>query len=326
MATHKALVAHEYGKTPVYEDTPKPQAQPGQLLIKVEGSTVNPSDRLRCAGVYFPVPLPATMGLEGTGTVVEANGENVQEWVGKRVCFTQAGSGSWGEFAVSSPDTSFAIDKDVTLTSAASGIVNPLTVVGMIDIYQKTAGKKGIISSAAASSLGRMLNKRCQTLGIPLLNIVRRQEHFDILKAEGAKHIIITKGDWNEEYKAAIKEHGFNVFFDALGGGETLETLVDGLGPNSFVHIYGMLEGKPFSLKSGISLCRGVHVTGYLLFSWYGKLTVEEKEAIKKEYSSLLKGDLATTCYKTLKYDQLAEAMELSVSKTIEGKITLIPN
>ena len=114
------------------------------------------------------------MGLEGTGRVVEANGENVQDWVGKRVCFVQGGSGSWGEYALTAPGYAFVIDEDVPLVSAASGIVNPLTVIGMTETWEATPGKKGIIHTAAASALGRMLNKRCQTLGIPLLNIVRR--------------------------------------------------------------------------------------------------------------------------------------------------------
>lgn len=63
MATHKSLVLHEYGKLPQLQDFPKPVPSEGQLLIKVEGSTINPSDRMRVGGTYFPVPLPATMGL-----------------------------------------------------------------------------------------------------------------------------------------------------------------------------------------------------------------------------------------------------------------------
>jgi NADPH2:quinone reductase len=69
------------------------------------------------------------------------------------------------------------------LTSAASGIVNPLTVIGMIHNYNKVPGKKGIINSAAASALGRMLNRYCLTLGIPLLNIVRKDEQAELLKS-----------------------------------------------------------------------------------------------------------------------------------------------
>jgi len=118
----------------------------------------------------------------------------------------------------------------------------------MVHTFQKTPHKKGIIHTAAASALGRMLNKYCLTLGIPLLNIVRREEHAELLKAEGAKHIIVTKGDWEAEYKAAIKEHGYNVLFDALGGGPVLETLIGGLGPNSWARIYGYLEAKPLKI------------------------------------------------------------------------------
>lgn len=79
--------------------------------------------------------------------------------------------------------------------------------------------KGGIIQTAAGSSLGRMLNKRCNTLGIPLLNIVRKEQQAELLKSEGAKHVLITKGDWQKDYSALIKEHGFNLLFDALGGG-----------------------------------------------------------------------------------------------------------
>lgn len=241
MATHKSLVLHEYGKHPILQDSEKPVPKPGQLLIKVEGSTINPSDRLRLAGHYFPVPLPATMGLEGTGRVVEANGEDIQTWVGKRVSFTQDGSGSWGEYAVTNPNTAFPIDEDVPLHSAASGIVNPLTVVGMTEIFNATPNKKGIIHTAAASSLGRMLNKLCISLGIPLLNIVRREEHAVLLKSEGAQHVIVTQGDWQAQYADAIKNHGFNVFFDALGGGPITEALILGLNAGSYAHIYGYL-------------------------------------------------------------------------------------
>ena len=49
-----------------------------------------------------------------------------------------------------------------------------------------------MINTAAASALGRMLNKYCQKENIPLLNIVRRQDQIKILQDEGASHIINT--------------------------------------------------------------------------------------------------------------------------------------
>lgn len=77
--------------------------------------------------------------------------------------------------------TAFEIDKDVPSSSASSGIVNPLTVIGFVEHF-KTLKCKGIIHTAAASALGRMLNKLCQKENIPLLNIVRREEHAELLK------------------------------------------------------------------------------------------------------------------------------------------------
>jgi hypothetical protein len=50
-----------------------------------------------------------------------------------------------------------------TFSSATSRITNPLTVICMNEIYNSTQGQKGIIHTAAASDLGRMLNKICQT-------------------------------------------------------------------------------------------------------------------------------------------------------------------
>lgn len=91
--------------------------------------------------------------------------------IGKRVCFS-GGSGSWAKYAATS--VYIEIEEDVPVASAASGIVNPLTVLGFLDVYRR-GGYQGIVHTAAASALGRQLNKICQTEKIPLLNIVRRQ-------------------------------------------------------------------------------------------------------------------------------------------------------
>lgn len=75
-----------------------------------------------------------------------------------------------------------------------------MTVIGLIDNFKSLEGK-GIIHTAAASSLGRMLSKLCQKEKIPLLNIVRREEQAELLKKEGATHVLVTKGDWEKQFK-----------------------------------------------------------------------------------------------------------------------------
>jgi NADPH:quinone reductase-like Zn-dependent oxidoreductase len=70
--------------------------------VKVEASTVNPSDRLFLAGLYLTnVQPPSVAGFEGVGEIVAFKGESVKEWMGKRVSFTA--SGAWASYAVTSP-------------------------------------------------------------------------------------------------------------------------------------------------------------------------------------------------------------------------------
>jgi NADPH2:quinone reductase len=85
-----------------------------------------------------------------------------------------------------------------------------------------------------------MLNKFCQKENIPLLNIVRRAEQVKILQDEGAKNIINTSdANWLDQYKEAIKTHGFNMLFDAIGGGEITDKLISNLLPFSIILFYG---------------------------------------------------------------------------------------
>ena len=69
-------------------------------------------------------------------------------------------------------------------------------MIGIVNTYQNWnhfgQKAKGLINTAAASALGRMLNKYCQREGVPLLNVVRRKEQAKILEDEGAKFILDT--------------------------------------------------------------------------------------------------------------------------------------
>lgn len=68
----------------------------------------------------------------------------------------------------------FEITNDVPLSSAASGYLNPLTVLGIIETYKGVHGA-GLVHTTAGSLLGRMLNQFCQRHHIQLLNIVRNE-------------------------------------------------------------------------------------------------------------------------------------------------------
>ena len=290
--------------------------------MKIDATTINPSDRYLIAGQYSRPP-PAIAGIEGTGKVIKAQGENVQSWVGKRVCFITTGSGTWASYCVTSTKMTFEIDEDVELNSAASGVVNPLTVIGMIEILRERK-LNGLIHTAAASSLGRMLNKLCKKEGIPLLNIVRREEQANVLKAEGAENVLITTGDWEPQFKEYTNK-GFDCIFDALGGGETTKVLLENMPLKSGIFLYGTLEGKPLIFDAVQKIQMGLKIEGYIVGIWWAQAAEEIKTRVRAKYSEYLKGELSTKLLKELKFAEIKEAMELSVSRTLEGKVLMKP-
>lgn len=145
-----------------------------------------------------------------------------------------------------------------------------MTTLGQVEHFKFLKGK-GIIHTAAASALGRMLNRLCQKEKIPLLNIVRREEHVELLKSEGATHVLVTKGEWETEFKKLVQTEGFNVVYDALGGGPITNFIISNLPPNSHYHLYGRLENQPITLVSPSILFFGLNITGFHLFPWWSK-------------------------------------------------------
>src|SRR5690606_6659674 len=77
----------------------------------------------------------------------------------------------------------------VTAEEGASFFVNPMTALAMVETM-RADGHKAIVHTAAASSLGRMLNRLCVNDGIALVNIVRREEQELLLRSEGARWVL----------------------------------------------------------------------------------------------------------------------------------------
>src|SRR5271167_870265 len=71
----KAIVVHQYGGPEVlkFEEHPDPVAGPGEVLVKVAASSVNPIDYKRRAGKtqdFYPIKFPGLIGVDVTGTVL----------------------------------------------------------------------------------------------------------------------------------------------------------------------------------------------------------------------------------------------------------------
>lgn len=218
-------------------DDPKP----GQVLIKVEATPINPSDLgLLFASadtdnaVYSPGKVVAKMpenatramkarhgmampaGNEAAGIVVAA-GEGCEQLMGKRIACVPGTA--YGSYAYADPNMGFEVADGVTAEQAASSFVNPMTALGFVETM-KLEGYTGIVHAAAASNLGQMLVKICLEDGIPLVNVVRSDAQVKLLKDLGATHVLnMTDSDYMPKLIDAIAETKAMIGFDPIGGG-----------------------------------------------------------------------------------------------------------
>ena len=186
-------------------EAPAPTPGPAEVLIRVEAAPINPSDlgllfggadmtaaQTIDGGVRAPIPPEALAvmghrvgramrcGNEGAGVVVGA-GEDAaaQALIGKTVA--TLGGSMYAQFKVAPAEQCLVLHEGTTAAEGASCFVNPLTVLGMVDTM-RLEGHTALAHTAAASNLGQMLQKVCTNEGVPLVNIVRREEHVDLLR------------------------------------------------------------------------------------------------------------------------------------------------
>jgi NADPH2:quinone reductase len=159
------------------------------------------------------------VGNEGAGTVVKAGSSpGAQALVGRTVAV--AGGAMYAQYRCIDASQCLELPEGTPATAGASSFVNPLTALGMVETMRRE-GHSAIVHTAAASNLGQMLNKLCLEEHVPLVNIVRKSEQEDVLRAIGAVHVCnSTSPSFMGDLIQALIDTSATLAFDATGGGK----------------------------------------------------------------------------------------------------------
>ena len=217
-----------------------------QVLVKMEAAPINPSDLAILTSAadlenaeYSPGKFVADMpepfysaqkgrhgmrlpvGNEGAGTVVAAGeSEAAQALVGQRVACVPGNA--YSQYCIADAGMCLPLG-DISSEDGASAFVNPMTALGFVETA-RMEGQGAIIHTAAASNLGQMLVKICQEDDIPLVNVVRKSDHVDLLAGLGATHIVNSSDDdFMDQLCAAIDTTDAYFGFDPIGGGHAVD-------------------------------------------------------------------------------------------------------
>ena len=340
-------------------DMPVPAAH--EVLVRVDAAPINPSDlglllamadvsqaTSTGSGDQTVVSAPISpnvmkaltarvgesmpVGNEGAGLVVAA-GESAeaQALLGKMVGFV--GGATYGEYRAAAAFMCMQLPEGATAAQGASCFVNPLTALSMVE-NMRMDGHTALVHTAAASNLGQMLNRICLDEGVQLVNIVRRPEQSDILRGQGAVHIVDSSAPtFLDDLTAALVSTGATIAFDAIGGGALAGQILGCMeaaanakggeysryGSDVFkqVFIYGGLDRGPTELTRNFGMSWGLN--GWLLTPFLGKLGLEGMLRLRQRVA-----DELTTTFASHYTDEvsLAGVLDLAAIQTYAKQAT----
>jgi len=215
----KAIRIHEYGSTDVllYEDAPMPELAPDDILIKVTATSVNPVDwkiRSGHAKDWWPVPLPAILGWDVSGTVEQTGTMVTNFQKGDKVYSRNSISrnGAYAEYVAVRASEVAPAPKNIPLEDAAGIPLACMTAwAGLFEQGNLRAGQSVLIHGPAGG-VGTFAVQLARLAGAHVI-ATTSAANTELITSLGAEKVIDYK---SEDFSKILKD--IDLVFDTIGG------------------------------------------------------------------------------------------------------------
>lgn len=309
MALMKAVRIHGYGGIDVlnYEDAPRPTAGPGEVLIRVHATSVNPFDCAARAGYmdgWFHYSFPLIMGTDVAG-VIEEVGEGVSNFsvgdsvYGRTGVFRDGGN---AEYALAfAADIAMKPESLDYIHAAALPHVTLTAWQGLYELANLSAGQTVLIH-AAAGGVGHIAVQLAKLRGAKVIGTA--SIHLNFIKELGVNQAINYA---TTAFEDVVKD--VDVVLDLIGG-DTLERSWKVLKPG------GILVSTMQPPSEETAAAHGVRA-GFIASAPPIAQTLTE---VSKMVAA---GQLKPTVSTILPIQEIRKAHELIEAKHLHGKLIL---
>jgi NADPH:quinone reductase len=324
MTQMKAIVLTGFGGPEVLNlgEIDRPEAGPGQVLIKVAAAGVNRPDVLQRRGGYPPPPgAPETLGLEVSGEVVGL-GAGVTRWkIGDHVCALIPGGG-YAQYAVAHESNCLPIPASLSLIEAAALPETYFTVwTNVFECGQLKPGEVFLVHGGS-SGIGSTAIQLAKAFGAKVITTVGSEDKMRFVETLGADLAINYK---TQDFVAELKARDLrsDVTLDMVGGTYLARDM-------AVAALHGRIVQIAFQESSTITsdftplMVKRLTYTGSTL----RPRTVAEKASIAqaleaKVWPLLAQGKCKPQIFKTFPLAQASDAHRLMETSAHMGKIVL---
>ncbi len=301
----KAARVHGYGDidTIKYDEVPKPSAGPGQILVKIEASSLNPVENYVRQGFLaqmIPLTFPFVLGLDLAGRV-EAVGSGVTEFqVGDRVIgkLPINGNGSNQEYVVAIPAQLAKLADSVSFSAGATLPLAGLTGRQAVDLVDPKKGDR-VLVTGALGAVGRAAIQYLQEIGAVPVAIVRALRKNEAASL-GVEVVTVDNPRGKADFVGAIDTVGGDVLLKAM------KLVRDG--------------GK---IVTAVQVPEGANADKRVdLANFWAK---DDTAILRQIAEAAGKGLLNIPIAKTLKLSEVGEGHRLLAAGHVGGKIVFLP-
>ena len=298
---------------------------PDEVVFDVLAFPINPADVGFCKGTYrLKPPLPATPGAECVGRVIAVGAGVKHVKTGDLVINLQREN--WTQRRRVKGDDAIPLPAGIDLRQAAMVRINPPTAQLMLSDFVDLKAGDWVIQNVANSAVGRLLIVLARQRGLRTVNVVRRADLADELKALGADLVIVDGDDLAARVAKATGGAAIKLGIEAIGGAAT-GRIVDCVATDATVVHYGSMSGEDPKVGRTNFIYRGVRVTGFMLGRFLAKRSPEQIRAIYADLAGqVMAGTLRAPVDTVYPIETIKEALAHADRGGRNGKILVSPN
>ena len=304
------------------KERPRPQPDKGEILLEMLAAPVNPADLNVIEGKYGELPaLPAIIGNEGVGRLIElgvgTNGFSEGDLI------LPMRRGTWTQFMLADAATVVRLPPKMNAFQAAMLTINPVSAWGMLTSFVRLQKGDWVVQNAANSAVGRCVIQIARSRGWKTLNVVRRSDVIDDLKALGADEVVLEGGDIRAISADLCGAHRPRLGLNAVGGASALN-LANALSDFGVLVTYGAMARQPLKIPNGLLIFRNLEFKGFWASRWLRSLSPARVTKMWDGLASLsMRGRLRVPIHRVFPLPDLLSAVQEAASEKRNGKVLL---
>lgn len=320
------------------EESPDPNAGPGEVRIRVKAAGINFADLMARMGLYPDAPkLPTTVGYEASGEIDQLGAGVTNFAIGDRV-FAMPHFGGHSDTLVLPIDQVFRMPAKMTFEEAGGMPVVYLTAHHCMMYTGHVRPGSTVLIHSVAGGVGLAAIELAKMQGATIIGTASAGKH-DFLKERGVHHPLPPDCDLEKEVRAIVGEKGVDLVLDPVGG-KSWSVGYELLAPGGRMVCYGfssMAGGETRNIFRVVSRFLGMkswnpmklmndnkEIAGVNMERFFKRLDI-----VRPQFDSLVslyeQGKIKPFIDRTFKFEEAAEAHQYLHDRKAKGKVVLVP-